>query len=187
MPRRYLRCAVRLNSGVMRGRRRVFGWARQSLRSHSRLSSPEQEQATQPPFVFARPGGFPHPKPDRLKITRVARLRSPAPLHNESFKPTPLRDVVVTSLHPSAPASATLPQRRGLIQALCAAGEESLAGPRPSATTGRRAGPRGRDSLRSAVASATLSPKLARAKAGNAAAVFHRLTRRILASRPFSP
>ena len=63
---------------------------------------------------------------------------------NNSFKPTPLRGVVVTSSHPSVPASATLPQRRGLIQALCAAGEESLAGPRPSATTGRRAGPRGR-------------------------------------------
>ena len=37
---------------------------------------------------------------------------------NNSFKPTPLRGVVVTSTHPSAPASATLPQRRGLIQAL---------------------------------------------------------------------
>ena len=93
-------------------------YVRQSLRSHSRLSSPEQEQATQPPFAFARPGGFTHPKPDRLKITRVTRLRCAAPLHNESFKPTPLRDVVVTSSPPSAPASATLPQRRGLIQAL---------------------------------------------------------------------
>ena len=93
-------------------------YVRQSLRSHSRLISPEQEQATQPPFAFAHTGGFPRPKPDRLKITRVARLRSPAPLHNESFKPTPLRGVVVTSSHPSAPASATLPQRRGLIQAL---------------------------------------------------------------------
>ena len=37
---------------------------------------------------------------------------------NNSFKPTPLRGVVVTSSHPSVPASATLPQRRGLIQAL---------------------------------------------------------------------
>ena len=40
------------------------------------------------------------------------------PPPNNSFKPTPLRGVVVTSSHPSAPASATLPQRRGLIQAL---------------------------------------------------------------------
>ena len=39
---------------------------------------------------------------------------------NNSFKPTPLRGVVVTSSHPSVPASATLPQRRGLIQALAA-------------------------------------------------------------------
>ena len=37
---------------------------------------------------------------------------------NNSFKPTPLRGVVVTSSHPSVPASATLLQRRGLIQAL---------------------------------------------------------------------
>ena len=37
---------------------------------------------------------------------------------NNSFKPTPLRGVVVTCSHPSVPASATLPQRRGLIQAL---------------------------------------------------------------------
>ena len=37
---------------------------------------------------------------------------------NNSFKPTPLRGVVVTFSHPSVPASATLPQRRGLIQAL---------------------------------------------------------------------
>ena len=37
---------------------------------------------------------------------------------NNSFKPTPLRGVVVTSSHPSVTASATLPQRRGLIQAL---------------------------------------------------------------------
>ena len=37
---------------------------------------------------------------------------------NNSSKPTPLRGVVVTSSHPSVPASATLPQRRGLIQAL---------------------------------------------------------------------
>ena len=93
-------------------------YVRQSLRSHSRLSSPEQKQATQPPFAFARPGGFSHPVRSRFKIARVLKLRCAAPLHNESFKPTPLRDVVVTSLHPSAPASATLPQRRGLIQAL---------------------------------------------------------------------
>ena len=106
---------------------------------------------------------------------------------NNSFKPTPLRGVVVTSSHPSVPALATLPQRRGLIQALCAAGEESLAGPRPSATTGRRAGPRGRDSLRSAVASVTLSPKLARARAGNAAAMCLRPSRRIPASQARSP
>ena len=106
---------------------------------------------------------------------------------NHSFKPTPLRGVVVTSSHPSVPASATLPQRRGLIQALCAAVEESLAVPRPSARTGRRAGPRGRESLRSAIASVALSPKLARAKAGNAAAMCLRSSRRILASRPFSP
>ena len=158
-------------------------------------------------FLPPKPKSFPVPVSpalrhiaDLIRLRAVTDLLAPGnlshPRHransqlqraNNSFKPTPLRGVVVTSSHPSVPASATLPQRRGLIQALCAAVEESLAGPRPSATTGRRAGPRGRDSLRSAVASATLSPKLARAKAGNAAAVCHRLTRRILASHPFSP
>ena len=124
------------------------------------------------------PGNLSHPR---------HRANSQLQRANNSFKPTPLRGVVVTSSHPSVPASATLPQRRGLIQALCAAVEESLAGPKPSARTGRRAGPRGRDSLRSAVASVTLSPKLARARAGNAAAICLRPSRRIPASQARSP
>ena len=64
------------------------------------------------------PSRLSRPVRSRLKITRVAGLRFTTPLHNSSFKPTPLRGVVVTSSHPSVPTSATLPQRRGLIQAL---------------------------------------------------------------------
>ena len=37
---------------------------------------------------------------------------------NNSFKPTPLRGVVIVWPHPAAPASAFMPQRRGLIQVL---------------------------------------------------------------------
>ena len=55
------------------------------------------------------PGNLSHPR---------HRANSQLQRANNSFKPTPLRGVVVTSSHPSAPASATLPQRRGLIQAL---------------------------------------------------------------------
>ena len=55
------------------------------------------------------PGNLSHPR---------HRANSQLQRANNSFKPTPLRGVVVTSSHPSVPASATLPQRRGLIQAL---------------------------------------------------------------------
>ena len=55
------------------------------------------------------PGHLSHPR---------HRANSQLQRANNSFKPTPLRGVVVTSSHPSVPASATLPQRRGLIQAL---------------------------------------------------------------------
>ena len=55
------------------------------------------------------PGNLSHPR---------HRAYSQLQRANNSFKPTPLRGVVVTSSHPSAPASATLLQRRGLIQAL---------------------------------------------------------------------
>ena len=55
------------------------------------------------------PGDLSHPR---------HRANSQLQRANNSFKPTPLRGVVVTSSHPSVPASATLPQRRGLIQAL---------------------------------------------------------------------
>ena len=58
--------------------------------------------------LFA-PGNLSHPR---------HRANSQLQRANNSFKPTPLRGVVVTSSHPSVPASATLPQRRGLIQAL---------------------------------------------------------------------
>ena len=55
------------------------------------------------------PGNLSHPR---------HRANSQLQRANNSFKPTPLRGVVVTSSHPSVPASDTLPQRRGLIQAL---------------------------------------------------------------------
>ena len=55
------------------------------------------------------PGNLSHPR---------HRANSQLERANNSFKPTPLRGVVVTSSHPSVSASATLPQRRGLIQAL---------------------------------------------------------------------
>ena len=179
------RFAARLNSGVSAQKKQISAksFLDKRHKSFSDPLSPALRHISDLIHLRAvsdllAPGNLSHPR---------HRANSQLQRANNSFKPTPLRGVVVTSSHPSVPASATLPQRRGLIQALCAAVEESLAGPRPSATTGRRAGPRGGDSLRSAIASVALSPKLARAKAGNAAAVCHRLTRRILASHPFSP
>ena len=181
------RAAVRLNSGVSPQKKwfsakSFFFFAKaKELLCPTLARAPAYLGPDTPP-----PGGTSlgfKPKPIIQAFGGNSRLQ----WANNSFKPTPLRGVVVTSSHPSAPASATLPQRRGLIQALCAAVEESLAGPRPSATTGRRAGPRGRDSLRSAVASATLSPKLARARAGNAAAMCLRPSWRIPASQARSP
>ena len=140
------------------------------------------------------------------------------PPPNNSFKPTPLRSVVVTSSHPSVPASATLPQRRGLIQALglflphfsfveldinrerimaWKKVESYSFGFKPSdkkywlyftlqganSTTQVFLTP----TQFTAVASVTLSPKLARARAGNAAAICLRPSRRIPASQARSP
>ena len=113
------RFAVRLNSGVSPQKKRFsaksffFFFAKaKELLCPTLARAPAYLGPDTPP-----PGGTSlgfKPKPIIQAFGGNSRLQ----WANNSFKPTPLRGVVVTSSHPSVPASATLPQRRGLIQAL---------------------------------------------------------------------
>ena len=111
------RAAVRLNSGVSPQKKwfsaKSFFFAKaKELLCPTLARAPAYLGPNTPP-----PGGTSlgfKPKPIIQAFGGNSRLQ----WANNSFKPTPLRGVVVTSSHPSVPASATLPQRRGLIQAL---------------------------------------------------------------------
>ena len=112
------RAAVRLNSGVSPQKKwfsakSFFFFAKaKELLCPTLARAPAYLGPDTPP-----PGGTSlgfKPKPIIQAFGGNSRLQ----WANNSFKPTPLRGVVVTSSHPSVPASATLPQRRGLIQAL---------------------------------------------------------------------
>ena len=116
MPRRYLRYAFRLNSGVSAQKKQISAKSVLDKR-HKSFSDPLSPALRHiSDLIHLRavsdllaPGNLSHPR---------HRANSQLQRANNSFKPTPLRGVVVTSSHPSVPAAATLPQRRGLIQAL---------------------------------------------------------------------
>ena len=82
---------------------------------------------------------------------------------------------------------ATSTTLRGLIQALCAAGESSLAVLNPSAATDRRAGPRGGLHVKPGVASDDLAALLSQVKSRQRSRRLPRLSRLILASQLISP
>jgi len=108
--------AVRLNSGVSAQKKQISAksFLDKRHKSFSDPLSPALRHISDLIHLRAvsdllAPGNLSHPR--HWANSQLQRA-------NNSFKPTPLRGVVVTSSHPSAPASATLPQRRGLIQAL---------------------------------------------------------------------
>ena len=108
--------AVRLNSGVSAQKKQISAksFLDKRHKSFSDPLSPALRHISDLIHLRAvsdllAPGNLSHPR---------HRANSQLQRANNSFKPTPLPGVVVTSSHPSVPASATLPQRRGLIQAL---------------------------------------------------------------------
>ena len=110
------RKSVRLNSGVSAQKKQISAksFFEKRHKSFSDPLTPALRHISDLIHLRAvsdllAPGNLSHPR---------HRANSQLQRANNSFKPTPLRSVVVTSSHPSAPASATLPQRRGLIQAL---------------------------------------------------------------------
>ena len=110
------RFAARLNSGVSAQKKQISAksFLDKRHKSFSDPLSPALRHISDLIHLRAvsdllAPGNLSHPR---------HRANSQLQRANNSFKPTPLRGVVVTSSHPSVPASATLPQRRGLIQAL---------------------------------------------------------------------
>ena len=110
------RAAVRLNSGVSAQKKQISAksFLDKRHKSFSDPLSPALRHISDLIHLRAvsdllAPGNLSHPR---------HRANSQLQRANNSFKPTPLRGVVVTSSHPSVSASATLPQRRGLIQAL---------------------------------------------------------------------
>ena len=112
------RKSVRLNSGVSAQKKQISAksFLDKRHKSFSDPLSPALRHISDLIHLRAvsdllAPGNLSHPR---------HRANSQLQRANNSFKPTPLRGVVVTFSHPSVPASATLPQRRGLIQALCA-------------------------------------------------------------------
>ena len=110
------RFAARLNSGVSAQKKQISAksFLDKRHKSFSDPLSPALRHISDLIHLRAvsdllAPGNLSHPR---------HRANSQLQRANNSFKPTPLRGVVVTSSHPSVPAAATLPQRRGLIQAL---------------------------------------------------------------------